>query len=83
MRDFYVEVFDTQIGDCEYDLSKYFKTYKEALSYTKKIFKDVVSKSSKFFLFIYVPKNDGFSDYYHREEWSSGRHDRFLDEDIY
>lgn len=79
-NEFKVEVFDAKCGDTNYDLSVDFPTYKEAVDYVRKVAKVCTDGE---YIFIYVPKNDGCSSYYRREDWCGGKHDQWLDADVY
>lgn len=79
-KDFYVELFDAQLGDSDYGKSKHLKTYSAAVRYAKKL---AVNLPEHLYVFVYVPKNDGHDDYRLREDWSTGQHDKWLDAEIW
>lgn len=79
-KKFEVEVFNIADEDTDYGKTKFYATYAAAVRYAKKI---GAATEKTCFTFIYVPKNDGYSDYRRREEWTGGYHTPFLDCDIF
>lgn len=77
-KKFKVEIFNIADGDTEKERS--FTTKAAAERYAKKV---GAATEETCYVFLYIPKNDGYSDYYRREEWSGGYHERFLDCDIF
>lgn len=75
-RNYNVEVINPRKGDTE--MEKDFRTYNGAVNYAKRH-----ASLKGMYIFIYVPKNDGFSDYFMREDWTGGRHNVWHDEEIF
>lgn len=73
-----VEVFDSRMGETDYEKSKDFRTYDEAVRYARSL----RTKRGEY-VFVYVPMHDGASNYMLREDWTGGKHNRSLDEEIY
>ena len=80
-RMFYVEVFDIKEGDSDYSKSKEFKTRKAAERYAAKMGKKL--EKEDYYVFLYIPMNDGCSDYNLRQEYTFGYHNKWLDEKIF
>ena len=81
-KKFLVEVFDSRIGDTDYKMTKKYCSLSRARQYAQRIGKQLAGQEY-FYVQFYIPCNDGFSDYYHREDWTGGIHYKWLDEDIY
>lgn len=69
-----VEFYNFVVGDTDYDKSKDFETYAAAVNYV------LNNKSVKnCYAFIYFQEGD----HQKREEWTGGKHNKWLDEEIY